>query len=110
MTIRSDGRGGRRRGFTLVELLLVIMILAILAALAAPLFGRYADQAAETAAVANLDAAQKAVVLYKTKNGVWPEELTSDMFRMGAVPEMPDGWELVYDSETGVVALVEPEE
>lgn len=109
MSVRPTLKARRVRAFTLVELLLVITILAILAALATPLVGRYADQAAETAALANLDAAQKAVEIYRSKNGVWPEELTPDMFRLDAVPALPEGWELVYDNETGVVALVEPE-
>ena len=53
------------------------------------------------------EAAQAAVNVYKAREGMWPEELSAGMFRSGDVPLMPDGWALEYDSEFGVVTLVQ---
>ncbi len=99
--------GVRRAGraFTLVELMIVITIIAILAAVVTPLVGNYITDANKAAAEANLAAAEKAVTMYFSENGVYPPALTPDLFRTVGTPSMPDGWELVYDPATGSVAL-----
>ncbi|MFM7134703.1 MAG: type II secretion system protein [Planctomycetota bacterium] len=71
---RSD-RHPRKTGFTLVEILIVIVILGVLAAITAPLFGGAAKDAAESAAKAQLQAVRKQVELYRMRNeGVSPPE------------------------------------
>lgn len=102
-----DWRLNRERAFTLAEVLLVVVILSLLAALTAPLLADKVEEAAEAAALTNLEAAQAAVNVYKAREGVWPEELSPDMFRDRDVPRMPEGWALEYDNELGVVSLVQ---
>lgn len=62
-----------QRGFTLVELLIVVIILAILAAIVIPQFSSSTKDAQEAALDSNLNAMRSAIELYKAQhNGVYP--------------------------------------
>ncbi len=62
-----------QQGFTLVELLIVVIILAILAAIVIPQFSSSTSDAKEAAIKANLAALRSAIELYKVQhNGVYP--------------------------------------
>ena len=62
----------RFRGFTLIEILVVITIIGILAALIVPRIMDRPDQARATAARADVNAIMGALKLYKLDNGVYP--------------------------------------
>jgi general secretion pathway protein G len=62
----------RARGFTLIEILVVITILGILAALIVPRIMDRPDQARATAARADVNAIMSGLKLYKLDNGVYP--------------------------------------
>ena len=62
---RSNGEGG----FTLVELLVVMLILGLLAAIAIPSFFNQRDKATDADAKASARTAQTAVETYATDNG-----------------------------------------
>ena len=60
------------RGFTLIEIMVVITILAILAALVAPRFVGKTDDARVIAAKVQIKNIEGALDLYKLDNGVYP--------------------------------------
>jgi general secretion pathway protein G len=69
--MRSKFRHGRH-GFTLVELLIVVIILAILAAIVIPQFSSATTEAKEAALDSNLGGLRNAIELYKAQHVTYP--------------------------------------
>ena len=57
------------KGFTLVELVIVIIIVGILSLVAVPIYKKYVEQAKVTEAKTSLDAIRKAYTLYNLETG-----------------------------------------
>lgn len=62
-----------QKGFTLVELIVVMAILAVLAGLAVPKFASILDTSKVKADVSNRDLVQKALDIYQADKGVYPD-------------------------------------
>lgn len=93
-----------KKGFTLVELLVVVLILAALAAIAIPRISQSANSAKTNACATNVDLLNSQIELYYANEGSWPatlDALTSDAnyFPDGA-PECPWGTAYSYNSST----------
>jgi len=72
MATRSSLHPGRRKGFTLVELMITVAIVAILAIVAAPAFNKQIQKSRRTEARTTLlDLAARAERLYSTTNSYW---------------------------------------
>jgi len=85
------------KGFTLVELVVVIAILGILSAIAIPKFFGTTAKANRTAVEANLRVIESAATLYEAENGDVPESL-AELKAKGFIqsePEGPDG--VIYE-------------
>jgi type IV pilus assembly protein PilE len=66
-----------RRGFTLVELMVVIVIVALLAAIAVPLYMNYTKDAKRSEAAGALAAVATAQQTYYQRNGAYANALAS---------------------------------
>src|SRR6266567_3665808 len=66
-------RIGKTAGFTLVELLLVLVILGILAAIVIPKFSGRTEQAKEQAAVTQISTFKTALDAFEVDNGYYPK-------------------------------------
>lgn len=77
-----------RHGFTIVELLIVIVVIGILAAITMTAFASVQAKARDSRRLQDIKTIVKALELYKTTNGAYPDEVPT----VGA-----SGWEVTSD-------------
>ncbi len=62
----------KQRGFTLIELMIVVAIIGILAAIALPAYQDYTNRAKVSEGLTLASSAKVAVTEYRVSEGVWP--------------------------------------
>lgn len=65
-----------RKGFTLVELMVVVVIIGVLSAIAVPMFQNSSKAAAQGAHDANLRILDGAIQQYRANEGKWPTKMS----------------------------------
>ena len=101
-----------RKGFTLVELLVVVAIMALLLAIVAPRYFDSLDRAKEAALKTNLRVMREALDKYKADTGQWPVALHMlvEARYLQSVPadpmtEQADTWILTGGESSGTMGV-----
>ena len=99
------------RGFTLIEILIVVVILGILAAIVIPQFTDASQEASESSVKSQLQTMRSQIELFRVKNG---GALPADMDALVAadylqkVPVFPTGYGFTYTAADGELACTCP--
>lgn len=64
----------KENGFTLIELMVVVVIVGVLAAVAVPMYTKFIKSSRTTEATARLSTIMKAAKLYYMQHGSWPRK------------------------------------
>jgi len=84
----------RNKGFTLIEVLVVVAILAILAAIVVPQIMDRPDEAKRVAAKADIRALVQALKLYRLDSGFYPstDQGLAALVQRPTTPPVPPNW------------------
>ena len=101
--LKALRKSKKDRGFTLVELMIVIVIIGILAAIAIPRFIGAQDRARISAAKAQLNSVRQALALYEMDHSAYPtstndwDALVSDLATYVALPAWDELKDKVFE-------------
>ncbi len=84
----------REKGFTLIEILVVVMILGLLISLAAPRIIGRTDEARVVKAMADIRALEEGLNLYRLDSGAYPstEQGLAGLVTKPTLPPVPQRW------------------
>ena len=89
---------GRRGGFTLVELVVVVAVVSILARIALPSVEEAIARARAAAAVGDVEVVRTAAANYHARTNQWPAEAQPGVVPPELIEDLPDGF--TFDRET----------
>jgi general secretion pathway protein G len=87
--LRKGEKMKARKGFTLVEILIVVVILGILAAIVIPQFTNASSEAKQASLRSNLQTLRSQIELYKIKNSDTPPTTLATLVTAGYIQAVP---------------------
>ena len=115
--MKIDSSNRRQRGFTIIELLIVMAILGMLAVMVAPNLFNQADSARRDAVLSQISSLGSALDAYRLDMGQYPDTLDGLMrnnsgraswngpYLRGEVPKDPWGTDYVYNTDGRTFSL-----
>jgi general secretion pathway protein G len=85
----AKGRNARRRGFTLIEMIVVVSIVLVLLAISLPMYNRSITRAKEAKFQNNLSTLNSVIQRYSEDKRMAPQQL-DDLVQQGYLKEIPD--------------------
>ena len=111
-TSEKSKRTSRRAGFTLVEMLLVVVIVSVLAGLAIPNYQVVVTKAKAANILGQIDVVNHAVQSYLGDNNSWPAESTDGVVPPGIVNYLPanfafsgEDYQLDWENGGGLIGV-----
>jgi len=108
----------RAHGFTLIEMVIVILILGIIAAVAAPRMFDTANRAEENTTRQRLAVLRNAIEMYRARSGLYPTQgklpeamatMLNGPFPAPSIGPNAGSAEVYYDSSSDTAAMAEPD-